>query len=276
MRHLIVIDDTGSPGATNETRFLKDDRKTLVAVFIHSDIRAKMEKLIADVIEILNREFGITELHFVDLINKQNQFKTFENDDVISLIHLLSTGFAHVPLPYFVQTVHKNTLKENGINAHFKINNLNSENSEDAALIFLSARIKAYLEKEYPNQLIEFVKDEGRRKSGRSERIELLKNVSVNSEIIYKSSQEFLLLQIADFFAYSVNRMQMTTVKAYKTDYDKSILDKLSIALSNQYSEGTSMIKVDLDSFTKDDYDYEQRSNLESDGNLDNWNRMQK
>jgi hypothetical protein len=274
MKHLIVIDDTGSPGTTNETRFFKDDRKTLVAVFIHSDIRAKMEKLIGEVIEILNREFGIKELHFVDLINKQKQYEKFKNDEVIGLIHLLSSGFAYVPLPYFVQTVHKDTLKENGIDEHFKINDLNSENNEDAALIFLTARIKSYIEREYPDQLIEFVKDEGRRKSGRSERLDLLENVSVNSEIIYRSSKEFLLLQIADFFAYSVNRMQITAIKPYKTDYDKSIIEKLSIALSNQYSEGTLMVEIDLDNFTKDDYDYEQRSYRESDSNLDNWNRL--
>jgi len=36
------------------------------------------------------------------------------------------------------------------------------------------------------------------------------------------------------------------------------------------------MIEVDLENFTQDDYDYEQRSKRETDGNLDNWNRMQK
>src|SRR5277367_4560792 len=110
MKHLIVIDDTGSPGSTNETRFLKDNRKTLVGVFIHAEVRAKIEKLIEDVVIILDREFGIKELHFTDLVNKRNQFSPLENDEVVSLIQILSNAFSHFQLPYFVQTVHKDTL----------------------------------------------------------------------------------------------------------------------------------------------------------------------
>jgi hypothetical protein len=276
MKHLIVIDDTGSPGSTNETRFLKDDRKTLVAVFINAEIRAEIEKLINGVLTILNKQFGITELHFTDIVNKKKQFSSLENDDVVSLIQILSSAFARFPLPYFVQTVHKDTLKENGINNKFKIDNFNLEKNEDAALMLLLIRLKSYLAREHANQTVEFVMDEGRRKNGISEAFKILENVSVDNGIVYKSSRDFIHLQVADFFAYSVNRMQMTVVKSVKTGFDKMILNELSIALSNQYSEGTSIIEIDLDNFSTDDYDYEQRAQREKDGNLDSWKDAQK
>jgi len=276
MKHLIVIDDTGSPGSTNETRFLKDDRKTLVGVFIHAKIRAQIEKLIKDVVTNLDKEFGIKELHFTDLVNKRNEYSPLKNDEVVKLIQILSNAFSHFSLPYFVQTVHKDTLKENGINDKLKIDNFNLEKNEDAALMLLLIRLKAYLEKEYPNQIVEIVMDEGRRKNGVSETFKILENSSVDNKIVYKSSCDFIPLQVADFFAYSVNRMQMTVVKPIKTEYDKMILDGLSIALSKQYSEGISMKEIDLDSFTMDDYDYEQRAQREKDGNLDKWRDAQK
>jgi hypothetical protein len=271
MKHLIVIDDSGSPGSTNETRFLKDNRKTLVGVFIHAEIRFKIEKLIKDVVIILDREFGITELHFTDLVNKRNQFSPLEYDEVVSLIQMLSSAFTHFTLPFFVQTVHKDTLKENRIKDKFTLDNFNMEKNEDAALMILLIRLKSYLAKEYPNQTVEFVMDEGRRKNGVYETFKILKNVSVDDEIVYKSSRDFIPLQVADFFAYSVNRMQMTAVKPVKTEYDKLILDAISIALSSQYSEGTSIKEIDIDSFTTDDYDYEQRAHREKDGNLNSW-----
>jgi hypothetical protein len=145
------------------------------------------------------------------------------------------------------------------------------EKNEDAALMILLIRLKSYLAKEYPNQTVEFVMDEGRRKNGVYETFKILKNVSVDDEIVYKSSRDFIPLQVADFFAYSVNRMQMTAVKPVKTEYDKLILDAISIALSSQYSEGTSIKEIDIDSFTTDDYDYEQRAHREKDGNLNSW-----
>lgn len=271
MKHLIVIDDTGSPGNTKETRFLKDDRKTLVGVFIDAEIRSKLEKMIEDVISILNKQFGITELHFTDLINKRNQFSMLETSEVLILIQLFSSALASLPLPFFVQTVHKNTLKENGLNNDLEFESLKLNKNEDAALLLLLLKIKKYLEKEYPNQIVEFVIDEGRRKKGTFETFESLGRISIE----YKSSNDFKLLQVADFFAYSINRMQMTSVKENKTDFDKLILSLLSLPLSKQFSEGVSKIEVDLDEFSEDDYDYEQRAVRERDGNLDQWEKSQ-
>ncbi|WP_158642974.1 hypothetical protein [Mucilaginibacter ginsenosidivorax] len=42
MKHIFVVDDTGSPGNASESFTLKSDRKTYVAVLIAADIREEL------------------------------------------------------------------------------------------------------------------------------------------------------------------------------------------------------------------------------------------
>ena len=139
MKHLIVIDDTGSPGNFNESLFLKENRQTLVAVFIHKEIRKDLETTIKNITNILSNEFSIKRLHFKDLINKNNEYNILKNDEVIFIMEQVSKLISQIPLPYLVQSCNSNTLKENGIHIQkgIKIDNLNLENNEDAALFLL-------------------------------------------------------------------------------------------------------------------------------------------
>lgn len=277
-KHLIVIDDTSSPGNFNETRFLKEDRKTLVAVFINGEMREIIENVLSEILSILNAEFGITELHFTDLVNKKNEYKNLDNEDVFGILEKICILFSEIYLPFFVQTVHQNTLKENGIYINGKVifDKLDLNKNEDNCLLLLLNKLKIFLNKEFQGETIEFVMDEGRKKNGQGETFQILENLAENCQISFRSSNDFLLLQVADFFAYSVNRMQTTIVKEKRTEFDKTIITHISKALEVQYSEGTTMTEVDLDDFSKDDYDYLQRSKREIDGNLDHWQNAQK
>jgi hypothetical protein len=278
MKHLIVIDDTGSPGNFNESLFLKENRQTLVAVFIHKEIRKDLETTIKNITNILSNEFNIKRLHFKDLINKNNEYNILKNDEVIFIMEQVSKLISQIPLPYLVQSCNSNTLKENGIHIQkgIKIDNLNLENNEDAALFLLIAKLKNFVNDNYPSEEIEIIMDQGRKSAGNTEVFKSLKGVSSNSEISYKSSTDFHLLQIADYFAYSINRMQTTAIKAKKTDLDIKILNLISIALQNQQSNGVSFIFGDPKKITKDDYDYEQIKQRQVDGNLNKWKRNRK
>jgi hypothetical protein len=148
MKHLIVIDDSSSPGNFNETRFLKENRKSLVAVFVHSEIREILENTLSEIVIVLNREFGISELHFTDLINKNREFKDFDNEVVFEIIEQISILFSKIDLPFFVQTVHKNTLKENGIYVKGKVivDKLDFTKNEDNALFLLLTKLKFFFQ----------------------------------------------------------------------------------------------------------------------------------
>lgn len=275
MKHIIVIDDTGSPGDIRETKFLKKDRKSLVGVFIHSKNREHLELTIKKIISTLYSQFGITEIHLTDLVNRKNEYSQISSEDALSIIMLLSNWFASIHLPYFVQTCNKQTFKENGIPLQGKLDNFNFNNGEDQALFLLILHIKKFMNAKFPNDEVEIIMDEGRKNRHRAEKFKILEGFVAGSQIKYSSSKEFQLLQIADFFAYSINRTQMTIMKENKTDSDKKIYEFLSLVLIKQFSVGTSTIEADIANFTIDDYDYYQYTQRQIDENLDNWRNNQ-
>ena len=273
--HLIVIDDTGSPGNFNETRFLKEDRKTFVGVFMHSQMNTSIENTLKEIVSSLNKEFGITEIHLTDIVNKKNEYSQVSEENRLAIIMCLSKWLSNIQLPYFVQTANDKTFIENDIPLKGKLANFNLDKGEDQALLLLITRIKIFIDKYFPNEKVKFVMDEGRMKNNQFEKINGLEEFIQDAVIKYSSSKEFALLQIADFFAYSMNRTQMTITKENKTEFDTKIYEYLIPVLANQYSEGTSFIKKDFDSFTKDDYDYYQLTQRQIDGNLKSWRNSQ-
>ncbi|WP_367752423.1 DUF3800 domain-containing protein [Flavobacterium sp. WC2430] len=278
MKHLIVIDDTSSPGNFNESKFLKENRKTLVGVFIHSDLREDLENCIKGIILILNSAFGINEIHMTDLVNKKNEYSNLTNEEVIEIIEQISDLISRLELPYFVQTIHNDTLEENGIEVKGKviIDKLDLNKNEDNCLILLTIKIKEYLKENYPNTNIEIVMDEGRKKANYTEQFEILKNITDDNLIEYKSSKDYPLLQIADYFAYSINRMQTTLVKDKRTEFDKFVVENISFALSEQVGIGVTKKEIDIDDYTKEDYDNDQLMKREKDGNLELWEKVQR
>lgn len=274
-QHLIVIDDTGSPGNFNETRFLKEDRKTFVGVFIHSQMKTGVENTLNEIISILNKEFGVSEIHLTDIVNRKNEYCQILNENRLAIIMCLSKWFSNIQLPYFAQTANDKTFIENNIPLNGKLANFDLNKSEDQALLLLITRIKLFMDEHFPNEKVEIVMDEGRRKNNQLEKLHGLEGFIKDGVIKYSSSKEFALLQIADFFAYSVNRTQMTITKENKTEFDTKIYEYLIPVLANQYSDGTSFIEANFDSFTKDDYDYHQLTQRQIDGNLDSWKNSQ-
>ncbi|KQX00766.1 DUF3800 domain-containing protein [Flavobacterium sp. Root420] len=277
MKHLIVIDDTGSPGNFNETRFLKEDRKTLVAVFIHAELRHILEKILSEILDTLKKDYPITEFHFKDIVNKNNEFSGFTYEQTIKLVDEIADVFAQFKLPFFVQTIHKKTLQENGIfiSKELNLGNLNLKESEDNAIFSLLLTLREFAKKKYANDRIEIFMDQRANNKTEFEKFEFLGGVADNT-VHYKSSAECTLIQVADFFAYAVNRMQTTSAKENRTNLDKALLFSFSKALARQPSTGVLKLEVDIDEFKKDDYDYELYQKRQIDGNLEFWKNAQK
>jgi hypothetical protein len=275
MKHIFVIDDTGSPGNSDETRFLKENRKTLVGVFIHSKNREHLEQTIKEVVLTLNKRFGITELHLTDLANKKNEYSQISNEDRLEIMKLLSKWFSNIQLPYFVQTCTDKTFVENGIPLKGKLANFNFNKGEDQALFLLITSIKKFMDEHFPNEKVEIVMDEGRKKNNQIEQFKGFSEFIHDGNIKYFSSKGFVLLQIADFFAYSINRTQMSIIKEKKTEFDIKLYEYLIAVLEIQFSVGNSFIEADFESFTKDDYDYHQHTQKQIDGNLESWKNSQ-
>lgn len=271
MKHIIVIDDTGSPGNFTESRFIKENRKSLVGVFIHSEKRERLELTINKIVSTLNSKFGITEIHLKDLVNRINECSHIPDEEALAIIMLLSKWFSSIQLPFIVQTCNDQTFIENGIPLKGKLDKFDIDKGTDQALLGLIIRIKHFMDEYFPNEEVEIVMDEGRKKHNQVEKFKELEGLAIESSIKYFSSKEFVLLQIADFFTYSLNRTQMTIVKENRTETDKILFEYLNTVLIKQFSIGTSTIKGNLENFTKDDFDYHQLMQRQIDGNLDSW-----
>lgn len=273
MIDIITIDDTSSPGSKTESRFVKSSRKTWVAVLIDADIREELEKNLKEVLNILEVHLGIKELHFTDLINKKGEYSNLDNEEVVELLDLICELLWKYDLPYFIQTATPNTLSEIGVNIIGEtkiIDDFDLSKPEDLALTLLFQRIKIYLKKMNKSP-VEIIIDEGRKKAGSKHNSDFLKGFVKDDLIKYESSGDNVLLQVADFYAYGVNRLQMTLIKKDITDFDYVIADLFSEILANNLISGGEVIKVELDKFSKDDYDYHQRSKRQIDGNLNKW-----
>lgn len=271
MKHLIVIDDTGSPGNKNGTRFIKENRKSLVGVFIHSKNREHLEMTMKEIISQLNAEFGISEIHLTDLINRKNEYVDLPENMPLVITKILSEWFSKIDLPFIVQTCTNNTFKENDIDFKGRFENFNFDKAEDQTLFLLLYQIRKFMTEFFPNDEVEIVMDEGRRKPDNIEKFRILEGCAVDSGIKYASSKEFVLLQIADFFAYSLNRTQMAITKDNKTESEELLYKYLTEVLTKQYSIGIATIEANLKCFTKDDYDYYQLMQRQLDGNLKSW-----
>ena len=94
-----------------------------------------------------------------------------------------------------------------------------------------------------------------------------------DSNIKYCSSREFELLQVADFFAYSLNKTQMTLIKDKKTDFDTNLFGYLNNGLFSQKSFGTSIMEADVNNYSPDVYDYHQLSQRQIDDRLESWQK---
>jgi hypothetical protein len=272
MKHLIVIDDTGSPGNFNETRFIKESRKTFVGVFIHSQNRELLEMTMRKVISPLNDEFGISEIHLTDLINRQNECSDLPEDIPLVITKILSDWFSKINLPFIVQTCTNKTFIENGFHliAKEKHGQLNPNNAKDQALFLMLFQIRNFMSEFYPKDEIEIVIDEDENhKPNTVEKFKMLEGCAINSGIRYASSKEFVLLQIADFFAYALNRTQMAITKDNKTESENLLYEYFRNVLSCQYGAGIAFDEGDLNNYTKDDYDYYQLMQRQIDGNLE-------
>lgn len=275
MHDIIVIDDTGLPGSVNESRFLKSNRKTWVAVLIKKEIREELNQAWFSIIKILREKRNVNELHFTDLINKVNEFADFDNEEILELLDNICELLYKFDLPYFIQTSTPKTLKENGVEIVGRIGKkkgFDIQKTEDLSLILLYQRIKSYADSLESSALFEIVLDEGRKRAGTIENVDFLKGYILNDSVKYESSKNFLLLQIADFYAYGVNRSQQTMIKDEPTEFDINIFNLFNEILQNGNVSGGEVINnVNIIEFSKDDYDYHQRGKRQIDGNLDRW-----
>lgn len=271
MKHIFAIDDTGSPGNISESRMLKSDRKTYVSVFIHSSI---CEDLKSDIILLLEKyssnRLKLKEFHFTDIINRRKEFSYLDSNGVLEIIKDFTDVLNKYYLPFFIQTITPRTLEENGLK------NNHNKSLDEIALDFLFCRIKQFvLENHFENDF-EVIIDEGIRKKGEKVIVENLKSVTTENYMLFDSSEDNLLIQVADFFAFTLNKNQMSMIKNKRTEFDIEVLNILNSVLNGNETSGIKPMLISEREFSKDDYDKFQIEYFKKMGVYDYWRKLNK
>lgn len=274
----IVIDDSGSPGSKIESRFLTSERNTWVGVLINSDRLTKLKCDLKYFNDQIKEHLNITELHFTDLVNGNNEFKRLDQDSRLDLLSAFCLFYKEYQFPFFVQTTNPETLAENGLVIEARklpYGGLDMTDFKCQGLLLLFISIKKYVvEQSLNGTRIDFVIDEGLKKKGTKLTLPILNQIKMGSQLRFESSKDEQILQIADFVAYGINRLQTTMVKNPKerTDFDKAVLLLISDALGNKAVSGITYSESNYHTHAKDDYDYEQLMKRQIDGTLKKYN----
>lgn len=236
MNTLVAIDDTGSPGCKITSRFLHEKRKSYVAMILNPQERKYAQEQFEGCLDFLKNELGKTEFHFADIYNRRGEWKDVNEKTVLAIFSAFAEIFRNFRCPFIVQTCDPNFFRNNGIiiKGKIRIDGLDLYKYEDFALFFLLMRCKWFLlERDY-RLPADFVIDEGRYKNGHNQKSILLKGIASNDQFVFRSSQDFILLQLADFAAFCLNRMQHLLVKGRKrTKFDEEFLKIISHANLN-------------------------------------------
>lgn len=273
MRTTIYIDDTGSPDETTNSKFSSKKSKTWTAVIMSKDERIDAEEQMKECIECLKFHYnGADEFHFTDIYQGKKKFKRINIDERFYLFEIFAGIFRDMQYPILVQTFSEEDYNRNNIDnsKSHNIDGFDLKSYNDLSLYGLLKLVKDYLgenKDKYPPPY-EIIIDEGKKKNaGETQEVPSIFNKDLfEDKIFYKSSKETLLLQLADFVAYSLNRYRIILQNNKKGENDKRFLRVCRDANFNTINLVKKEISINQD--TTKIYDNLQQNAYSRSGNL--------
>lgn len=217
----IAIDDTYSSTIPQCSKYITDQRRTHVAVVFNDSEVNHIRKQINDLLEEVSNDIGkvVKEFHFVDIYNQNGVWSGLSDEYNLDIIECFATIYKKYKWPVHIQSIDEHTFKEHGIvEIQGKLDGLDLYTKEGQSLLFLLLKIKrTYISNPSP---LTIYMDEGKHKPG----VVFAKNIfhdwPCKYDGIYASSDSEPLLQIADFLAYSINRVKNLSLKAERSEMD--------------------------------------------------------
>jgi hypothetical protein len=219
----IFIDDTGSPGLKDTPSFLHPRRKTWVAVVVPPTSMPEILEQFPNAIDGLREFVGAHEFHFADIYGGRKEFEKVPLEKRLGIFQFMAWVFKRHALPIFVQTLDPTSravgffkerfAAEFGGSKRMTLGPLHIENHEHLALILLLMRLRSYLRDELHGATAHVFLDEGLRPAGRIICIPGLQPEVRDGAVYSESSAKVMPLQLADFAAFGLNRMQLVLGK---------------------------------------------------------------
>jgi len=213
----VFIDDTGSPGETSY-KFLPSGRKTWVAVVIPP---SQMKETLINFNTLLNslkKQFGVSEFHFTDIFGGNREYRNISWANRLGIINTLAKAFENYKYTIIQQSLEPSQLSEwkNMLELPIKLPFFNFKKVEDIALFILILKIRSYIQGQQSTEKGEahVIVDEGWKKNNVALISEIIFGKELDrSKICFGSSKNIVLLQLADFAAFVLNRMQIVGSK---------------------------------------------------------------
>lgn len=233
MATYIYIDDTGN--AQHRSGFKYDTSKSAswCAIILNEKQYDSALKFMNYMSNELQKQLDMDEFHFADIFSAKDIYRNVENRfDIFKDFSRFSALEQYIVI---LQSFGEDDYKRNKIeNTNTVIDGFKLYEYSDFALFILLLRIKDYLSSNLSyTKPYKIVIDEGRYKNNSYQDCLIFGDLLENKKILYKSSKEEKLLQLADFTAFTLNRCTWLNMKDNLSVYDKDFLQIASDANFN-------------------------------------------
>jgi hypothetical protein len=251
----VAIDDTYGPDRDTGSIYVTGKRRTHVAVSFPDSQVCEIRKELWGCLTLANEWLGekkVNEFHFVDVYNRKFPWNNLPAKANLAIFSAFTEIYTHYRWQVFVQTIDDRTLSDDVI-AYLrdkKVEGLSLNRREDISFFFLLLKVKKqYISSREP---IHLVVDEGRMRPGRPFGSKIFHDYPAAFDGKIESSANEPLLQIADFFAFCINRSTYLSTKKGRTDIDMAFLKMVAKMQINSADIKTSVM---ADDFSVEEFD---------------------
>lgn len=168
MSTFVFLDDSGSSGQEQVNKFVNPNKKIWTGVILTFKEKQDIEKRIQKIINCINKEMNITELHFTEIYSGKREFKGINPDLRLKIVAQLVDIYNEFQ-PYVASiAMDENTLYKSGYkDISKKIEGFSLDKPIDSSLFYLLILISEYIRinSDLYQLPVEMIIDEGRQKA---------------------------------------------------------------------------------------------------------------
>lgn len=264
----IYIDDTGTP-EKSKSKYDPGYWKTWVAMILTEVENERLLSIVSELQRNLKKEFNADEFHFTNIFSGKEEFKKVHPKQRIEIFTSFAEIYKEFKFPILVQSLTNDDITRNRMDIlrSLKIDNFDFSNIEHMTLWFLLYKISNEKALNAYHSSMNIYVDAGKQKPNTKQKVDVLKNIAVNSQIIYVDSKNSPLIQFIDFIAFCVNRCRWILMNDKQSASDILLL-KLSEYANFNFLNLKKMEVIIGENKTSELYDKTLRETYDLNGNL--------
>jgi hypothetical protein len=207
---------------------LEPQRKTWAAVLLTPENMREVYQQMPRALAEFNRMTGADEFHFAEILSGK-RMREVPLELRLNIFNFMAQIFEEYQFPILVQTIGPAFMTDHQklLNSQEKMGPFSMRKASDIGLMLLVQRIRHYIwqNKETFYKPAFAIADEGDRfKSGTILPLGEFADFAVCKAIFFAPSNRVMYLQLADFAAFAVNRVQWILANDCRSDIDEALL----------------------------------------------------